>query len=602
MSQRKIRIKTSNNFKNQDNRYYVKKSILDVDIDSFIKKTKSKKAKNKIIKKNDENLQTNEDNFTNALLTTKPTETIFSTNDGINKEISGSNIKIISNNKLKEQSLSNVSQRILSSKKNNKNNDNEDKRKPTNISTTRSYISNPLNTSTTELSNDKDFRIVQNKIKEENYFLPPQIRKLLKFQSLNLKEEFRSKDEFYCLVDYNEKQNISSGLKLSGINYKTFFTERETHVKNREILDKKKYFKKEEIKNENDTKKIFRLGFEEYKPKKDSFLNKQYFFEGKNNIPKHIKTEKKLNYLSEIYNKTSNWIDKQYNPISISMKKLNSKHLASVKNESSLRFAQQFSVADTNKFETRFRVCNIVDDNYITNITQNMKNLNKILNDRESIEREIKNRIIRIEKMDKWKHSIITAAFQFKNLGMSLIEFYSSKFFYDKPYYYPEFVYFIQAVKDNNELEVLRFLISNRLLVYDTDEFKQTALHWASKRNFSNIVSLLIKYGSFVDTKDEFGNSPLHIACRYNHLEIVIILLKNYANPLSQDKFGKTPSQITKNDVIIYYLKRVKVLYILYKNISIQSFYEKVKCGVDYVFAHEMVRIGKEKTLKIKKD
>ena len=94
----------------------------------------------------------------------------------------------------------------------------------------------------------------------------------------------------------------------------------------------------------------------------------------------------------------------------------------------------------------------------------------------------------------------------------------------------------------------------------------------------------------------------LMVAIEYNHLEIVIILLKNYANPLSQDKFGKTPSQITKNDVIIYYLKRVKVLYILYKNISIQSFYEKVKCGVDYVFAHEMVRIGKEKILKIKKD
>lgn len=38
MSQRKIRIKSSYNSKNQDNRYYVKKSILDIDIESFSKK------------------------------------------------------------------------------------------------------------------------------------------------------------------------------------------------------------------------------------------------------------------------------------------------------------------------------------------------------------------------------------------------------------------------------------------------------------------------------------------------------------------------------------------------------------------------------------
>lgn len=608
MSQRKIRIKSSYNSKNQDNRYYVKKSILNIDIESFIKKSNSKNQvsnnKNQIIKSKkdpEELLKTTEENYNNALLTTKPTDTIFTTNEN-NKEINQNNIFFKNNiNKLKEQSLSNVSQRILSSKNIERYNDIEQKRKFTNLTTSRSQISNPLNISNNEIVPDNNFKIIQNRIKEENYFLPQEIRKLLKFQRQNLKEEFRSKDEFYCMVNFNDKQNLSSSLKLSGINYETFCTERDMHIKNKEIIDKKKFFKKEEIKTENESKKIFRLGFEEYIPKKDKFLEKKYFFEGKNNIPKHIKTEKKMNYLNEIYLKTSNWIDKQYHPISVSMNKLNSKHLASVKNESNLKFAQQFSVADQNKFETRFRVCHIVDENYITNMTLNLKNLNKILDNKEAIEREIRLKKEKNEKIEKWKYAIMTASFQFKNLGMNLNEFYSSKFYYDKPYYYSEFIYFIQAVKDNNELEVLRFLINNRLLVYDTDEFKQTALHWASKRNFPNIVTLLLKYGSFVNTKDEFGNSPLHIACRYNNLEIVIILLKNNANPLLEDKFGKTPSQITKNEVIIYYLKRVKVLYILYKNISIQSFYEKVKSGVDYVFAHEVSRINKEKIQKYKK-
>ena len=70
------------------------------------------------------------------------------------------------------------------------------------------------------------------------------------------------------------------------------------------------------------------------------------------------------------------------------------------------------------------------------------------------------------------------------------------------PFERPEARDFITAVKAGDYKTVSNFLIMNRFLVHDFDQARETALHWAAKRQYGKIMKLLLEKGADPDAKD----------------------------------------------------------------------------------------------------
>lgn len=77
------------------------------------------------------------------------------------------------------------------------------------------------------------------------------------------------------------------------------------------------------------------------------------------------------------------------------------------------------------------------------------------------------------------------------------------------------------------------------------DDLGLTALHGASKKGHSKIVSLLLAAGAETDARALAwkGEAPIHYACKYGHADVVEILLSNRANPTITSQDGRTPLQ-----------------------------------------------------------
>ena len=124
-----------------------------------------------------------------------------------------------------------------------------------------------------------------------------------------------------------------------------------------------------------------------------------------------------------------------------------------------------------------------------------------------------------------------------------------------------EYLNFIGAIKENHYNIVENLIEKNPNLIYIKNEFEQTPLHIASKRERSNIINLLLENGAFINIKDSTGKTPLHYACMYNILNNVKILLFEFASPLIIDNDRKIPENYTNDIVIKFYLRRAKNIY-----------------------------------------
>lgn len=61
---------------------------------------------------------------------------------------------------------------------------------------------------------------------------------------------------------------------------------------------------------------------------------------------------------------------------------------------------------------------------------------------------------------------------------------------------------FFLAVKENDIATVERMIKKNKYYVYDYDTVRETALHWAAKRNYKEIIDLLLKNGANANAFD----------------------------------------------------------------------------------------------------
>ena len=74
---------------------------------------------------------------------------------------------------------------------------------------------------------------------------------------------------------------------------------------------------------------------------------------------------------------------------------------------------------------------------------------------------------------------------------------------------------------------------------------RQTPLHFACKKGFTDIVKLLLQFGKhqmqeMVSTQDTEGNTPLHFATESGRLEIVRCILKCEAADIEAEKYDET--------------------------------------------------------------
>ena len=64
----------------------------------------------------------------------------------------------------------------------------------------------------------------------------------------------------------------------------------------------------------------------------------------------------------------------------------------------------------------------------------------------------------------------------------------------------------------------------------------KTALHFASMRNHTNVINLLIKNKASLEAEDSQGCTALHLACKKGALEAVSMLLAFQSNIYALDE------------------------------------------------------------------
>ena len=101
-------------------------------------------------------------------------------------------------------------------------------------------------------------------------------------------------------------------------------------------------------------------------------------------------------------------------------------------------------------------------------------------------------------------------------------------------------------------------------------QFQQAPIHWAAKRNFYEVIPLLVNRGANPSIKDETGRTPLHIASVNSYKETIMMLLYEMANPVVQNNKGKMPIDLTKDKQIKKMLEKGK--YVSYAHYNIYIF------------------------------
>ena len=90
---------------------------------------------------------------------------------------------------------------------------------------------------------------------------------------------------------------------------------------------------------------------------------------------------------------------------------------------------------------------------------------------------------------------------------------------------------FFKAVKDNNLEQVRRMINAEKWIIYEYDHMKKSALHWAARRNYLDIIQILLENGAQVDKLDVLGCTPLFYAAKYHYLRAVKMFLSWKAKP-----------------------------------------------------------------------
>ena len=298
-------------------------------------------------------------------------------------------------------------------------------------------------------------------------------------------------------------------------------------------------------------------------------------------------------------------LPKKFIDLPKNIKRTNKIYFDIVKNENDKLFSQYFSIVSKEKFSKKFQnIGNPLDFEkiYEQNNINDENTIFKEKNDNEVIYNSLINekivsgyrllKEIKIKKNDilkikakltkknlfrKFKKVLIFLSSKLSNISIFLNEIIEN---YRKPkhsYYFPNSHDLFFAIKSKDIKLTEKILDSKKYLVLDFDYFKMTALHFAAKYDFYQIIPKLFEYGSHMNDKNYIGDTALLISVKHKYMMSTIFLLLYMASPFVKDKDGLSALYYSKFDF--------KLNTILKKIISLHyiSILGKTKNKIEYI-------------------
>jgi cytohesin len=257
-----------------------------------------------------------------------------------------------------------------------------------------------------------------------------------------------------------------------------------------------------------------------------------------------------------------------YYPVVRYQKKILNKHINAINKEIGVSYSSWFNLIKKENFSEKLQttqdLIELQKDKRLIEMIQKLINNNfklkhevsKVINEnREKEEYERKQKIL-----SKFKLVLIKAAIHFKRLNISIHDFYKTEIKSIKSFSNEGTFRLICAIKDK-DINVINYILDqDSFLVYDFDNFKQTPLHWAAKRNVYEVISKIIAKGANINALDEAGRTPLHVSAENESFECAQILLYEVADPLIKDNRGLLPIDLTNDKDFKYMLQRAEIV------------------------------------------
>ena len=105
---------------------------------------------------------------------------------------------------------------------------------------------------------------------------------------------------------------------------------------------------------------------------------------------------------------------------------------------------------------------------------------------------------------------------------------------------------------NNDDLEIVRFLLDSGAEIEAQDGYEYTALHRAADQGAARAVGVLLENGADIAKQGNFGRTALHCAATRGHTEVVRLLLNKGADANTRDRGDHTPFDLAQQhrDVI----------------------------------------------------
>lgn len=270
---------------------------------------------------------------------------------------------------------------------------------------------------------------------------------------------------------------------------------------------------------------------------------------------------------------------------------INKKYSSVLRKENNKVFEQYFSVISKDKFDQKFQNITAETESKEEKEFLKHKKDKKIINEeivsgrrliKEIDEKKVKQEIKNVKKRkqyrnEKFKKAVIYLMTKIKNLQVDISEII-------KTYRLPRYSFaclrtreLIFAIRTKNLSSANELLDKYKFMVLDFDYFHLTALHWAAKTNFYNIIPKLMEYGAFVDSEDFTGNTPLMIAIQHNYVESVVLLFLYLASPFCKDSSGKSITDFTNDYQMKFLIQKITKLHTKYYFGPTKNFYSSVQ-------------------------
>lgn len=266
---------------------------------------------------------------------------------------------------------------------------------------------------------------------------------------------------------------------------------------------------------------------------------------------------------------------------SIMKKKLNDKIISSIGNDNVTLVKEFPNVIKKSLYTKRKKITICNDDMILSTYNKYIELTSQIQMKSNQTNNTQKNKTFK----DKLYRVLLSIIAHFNRMDNSNI----SKFYKDTyninntlPFIQTEYTQLIRAINVNEYFIVKNILDKHPLLTHAVDDFNQTALHIASKRNRSKIISLLLNKGANIDAKDESGRTALHNASMYNMRDNIKILLFEHANPFIKDNKGNLPLHYAKNEIIKFLLQRTMALIHVNLQPNIRASMMRIRVGITF--------------------